>query len=427
MSLGLVLSLGWVNRDGRVIILARGLHTFAQSYAAVLLALYLDELGFSLAQVGAFLSAGVAGSALFAFVAGLVADRVGRRRLFIVFSMMSAVAALGLVFVDAFLPLVAFAFLGSLTGGGGTGVTGPLEPLDQASLPDAAPAHRRTDLFAIYRIVSTAGAAMGSLAAGLPTLIENGFDLSALAAYRVMFVGFALLLSSVGLLYALLSPAVEVRSEKRGWVNPLRLPSRRIIFTLTGLFSVDRFAGSLIVQSLVAYWFSTRFGLEPGELAVVFFLSHILSAISLWLAAKLANRIGLLNTMVFTHIPSSVFLIAAAFAPTAWSAVLFWQLRSFLGQMDVPTRDSYTMAVVGPTERVAMASVQIAGRSVASIAGPSVATVLWSAIAASAPLIGCGVLKITYDIALYLMFRNVRPPEEAKKSEGQVVVRKTYS
>ena len=182
---------------------------------------------------------------------------------------------------------------------------------------------------------------------------------------------------------------------------------------------MDHFAGSLLLQSLVAYWFSTRFGLELGALALVFFFSQILSAISLWLAAKLAARIGLINTMVFTHIPASLFLIAAAFAPTATLAVIFWQLRSFLAQMDVPTRTSYTMAVVGPEERVAMAGIHIVGRSVSGIGGPSVATALWQTVSASAPLLACGVLKIAYDISLYFMFRNVKPPEEAEKAEKE--------
>jgi len=205
---------------------------------------------------------------------------------------------------------------------------------------------------------------------------------------------------------------MTVSDSQQLWVNPFRLPSRRLIFTLTGLFSLDHFAGSLFIQSLAAYWFHTRFGMELESLGLVFFLSHLLSAISLWVAAKLANRIGLINTMVFTHIPSSLFLIVAAFAPAAWIAVLFWQMRAFLSMMDVPTRDSYTMSVVQPSERVAMAGVHIVGRSIAGTIGPSVSTALWLALSASVPLVACAVLKITYDLSLYFMFRNVKPPQE---------------
>ena len=410
------LPLRWVSRDGKLIILTRGIRTFAQSSIAVLLALYLAKLGFSLIQIGAFLSAGVAGAAFFAFLVSLIAEKVGRRRLLVTFTLMSAAAGLGLVFINDFLPLIFFAFLGSITGGGGGGAGGPIQPLEQASLPDTASSKKRTDLFAIYGIVATGGAALGALAAGLPALFQNAFGISEIYAYKAMFVGFTLFLLVGSLLYSLLSSAVEVGSSEQRWVNPLRLPSRRLIFTLTGLFSVDHFAGSLVIQSLAAYWFYTKFGLELESLALVFFFSALLAAISLWLSAKLANRIGLINTMVFTHIPSSLFLIAAAFAPAAWLAVLFWQLRSFLGQMDVPARDSYTMSVVRPNERVAMASIHTVGRSVSGTVGPSAATALWHALSASVPFIACGILKIAYDLSLYFMFRNVKPPQEAQKT-----------
>jgi len=379
------------------------------------LAIYLEKLGFSLIQIGAFLSAGVAGSAVFTFIVSLIAERVGRRRLLIVFTLMSAGAGLALVFIDDFLPLMFIAFIGSITG---RGAMGPVTPLEQASLTDTAPSEKRTDLFAIYRIIAVGGTALGALAVGLPTIYQNTFALSEINAYKVMFVGFAFLLLIGVLLFSLLSSAVEVGTSDQRWVNPLRLPSRRLIFTLTGLFSLDHFAGSLFMESLAAYWFYTRFGLELEALALVFFASHLLAAISLWVAAKLANRIGLINTMVFTHIPASLFLIVAAFAPAAWIAVIFWQLRAFFSMMDVPTRDSYTMSIVRPNERVAMASIHIVGRSIMGTVGPLVGTAVWQLLAASAPLIGSGVLKITYDLSLYFMFRNVKPPQELNKVSG---------
>jgi len=407
----------WVSRDGKLIILSRGVCTLARSSIAILLALYLDKLGFSLVQIGAFLSAGVAGSAFFAFLVSLIAEKVGRRHLLITFTLMSAAAGLALIFIDDFLPLIFFAFLGSISGAGG--MAGPVQPLEQASLTDAATPKKRTDLFAIYRIVATAASALGALAVGLPILLQDTFGMNEIYAYKAMFVGFAFFLLVGALLYRLLSSAVEVSGSEQRWVNPFRLPSRRLIFTLTGLFSLDHFAGSLFLQSLAAYWFYTKFGLELESLALVFFFSQLLSAISLWVAAKLANRIGLINTMVFTHIPASLFLIAAAFAPTAWIAVLFWQLRAFLSMMDVPTRDSYTMSIVRPDERVAMAGIHIVGRSLSGTIGPSVATALWQAISATVPLIASGVLKITYDLSLYFMFRNVKPPQEALEKGDQ--------
>ncbi|MBI2979434.1 MAG: MFS transporter [Chloroflexi bacterium] len=310
-----------------------------------------------------------------------------------------------------FLPLMLVAFLGSITG---TGML-PTQPLEQASLADTVPSPKRTDLFATYRIVSLAGNALGALAAGLPILLQNAFALSEIHAYKAMFIGFAFFLLVATLLYNLLSPSIEVSHSEQRWVNPMRLPSRRLIFTLTGLFSLDHFAGSLFMQSLAAYWFYTRFGLELESLALIFFLSDILAAISLWVAAKLGNLIGLINTMVFTHIPSSLLLIATTFAPSAGLAVFFWQVRAFLNSMDVPTRDSYIMSVVRPNERVAMAGIHIVGRNVSGTIGPSVATALWQAFSANVPIIGCAILKITYDLSLYFMFRKVKTPQEIAK------------
>ena len=412
MTINSRFALRWIDRDGKLIMVSRGVSTFARSTIAVLLAIYLEKLGFSLVQIGAFLSAGVAGSAFFTFIVGIVAERVGRRRLLVSFTLISAAAGLALVFIDGFLPLIFCAFVGSITGAAAMGPTGPLE---QASITDTAPSEKRTDLFALYRITALGGTALGALAIGLPTVFQNNFGMSEINSYKAMFVGFAFFLLIGALLYRLLSPRVEVGANEQRWANPLRLPSRRLIFTLTGLFSLDHFAGSIFMESLAAYWFYTRFGLELEQLALVFFVSRILAAISLWLASKLANRIGLINTMVFTHIPASVFLIIAAFAPVAWIAVVFWQLRAFFSMMDVPTRDSYTMSIVQPNERVAMASIHIVGRSIMGTIGPMVGTTVWQFLSAAAPLIGSGVLKITYDLSLYFMFRNVKPPQEIKK------------
>jgi len=408
------LPLRWINRDGKLIILSRGICTFARSYVAIIIALYLDKLGFSLIQVGLFLSTGVAGAAFFAFIVSLISEKIGRRRLLIIFTLLSAITGLALVVINSYLPLLLFAFLGSINGGGG-GKGGPAQPLEQASLADTVPSKKRNDLYAIYGIVSVVGTALGALAAGLPAFLQSRFELSEMYAYKVMFIGFSLTLLVGAILYGLLSSDVEAGGSKQQWINPLTLPSRRIIFTLTGLFSLDSFAGSLFMESLAAYWFYTKFGMQLETLALVFFFSHLLSAISLWLAAKLANWIGLINTMVFTHIPASLFLIVATFAPTAWIAILFWQLRAFFSQMDNPTRESYTMSIVNPEERVAMAGINIVGRSVAGVVGPSIGTILWHTFAASVPLVSSAVLKIAYDISLYFMFRNVKPPQEEEK------------
>lgn len=409
--------LPWVNRDGKLIIIARGLRVFAQGSIAVLLAIYLGKIGFGLMQIGAFFSIGVAGSAVLAFLVSLIAEKIGRKRLLIAFALIAASSGIALAFSTSFPLLALFAFLGSITGSAGAGPSGPLSPMEQASLTGTASPEKRTDVFVISGIVATIGAAVGSLAAGLPDFFKNTFSLNELLAYKAIFIGYAGLLLLSAIFYTFLSHSVEVGSSQQRWTNPFRLPSRRRIFTLTGLFSIDRFSGSLVIQSLVAYWFSTKFNIHLGELALIFFLSHILEAVSLWLAARIANRIGLLNTMVFTHIPSSIFLVAATFSPIGWLAVIFWQLRALVGSMDMPTRDSYTMAIVNPEERVAMASIHIVGGSIVSSLGPTISSTLWSTFSASVPFVACAVLKIIYDLSLYSIFRNVKPPEEIRKAK----------
>jgi MFS family permease len=257
---------------------------------------------------------------------------------------------------------------------------------------------------------------------GLPPLIQSSFSISDISSFKVMYVGFSVVLLAAAFLYGLLSPAIDVSRTRQGWSNPLKLPSRRLIFTLTGLFALDSFAGSLFMQSLASYWFYTKFGMSLRDLALVFSVSNVLAAISLWLAAKMGNWIGLINTMVFTHIPSSLFLVGAVFSPTAGLAVIFWQLRAFFSMMDQPTRDSYTMSMVQPNERVAMAGINSVGRSVAGTVAPLAATALWQAISATVPIIGCAILKVSYDVSLYVMFRNTKAPQEKEKSSSKAVV-----
>jgi MFS family permease len=404
---------GWINRDGKLIIVVRGVRTFAHSAASVLLAIYLDLQGFGLFEIGLFLTIGSAGAVFWALVAGLLGDRLGRRRLLTVMGLLSALTGVALITSHRLPLLAAAAFLGSFSAM--TGASGAMGPLEQASLPATAAPERRTDLFALYGIVGTAAVSLGALAAGLPSIFQHAFGVDQVAAFQAVFGGYVLLSVVAALCYSRLSPRVEVASGEARWVNPLRLPSRTRIVTLSGLFTVDSFGTGLLGQSLASYWFFTRFGIPPQELGLVFFASHVLTAISLWVAARLAGRIGLVNTMVFTHIPSSLLLIAIPFLSEAWLAVLFLLLRAFFVQMDAPTSQSYTMAVVGPEERSAMAAATSVSRSAGIAAGPVAATALWGAASASAPFVVGGVLKIAYDLTLWCLFRRVKPPEEASE------------
>ena len=407
----------WVSRDAWLIIVARALRTFGQSSLTVLLAIYLkDLLGLSLFQVGLFISAGLAGSAFFASLIVFIGDTLGRRRLLTGFTLLAGLASLALALTDQFLLLALVAFIGSFNAAG-AGPMGPAQPLEQATLPGTAPPERRTELFAIYNIVSTGARAVGAAAAGLPLIFQSALDMSELSAFKVMFAGYAVIAALAGALYAMLSPAVEARTEGRRWTNPFRTPSRRIIFSMAGLFSLDSFGTSLVVQSLVALWFYSNFGIDLGSIAFIFVGSHVMAAVSLWLAAKLANRLGLVNTIVFTHIPAVLLVLILPFMPTAALATGAWLARAFFSQMDIPVKQSYTMSVVNANERSAMAGINNVGQSIVRAASPSVATFLWSSVSVAAPFVGSALFKTIYLAGFFLLFRNVLPPEEQRKRD----------
>jgi MFS family permease len=250
---------GWIHRDGKLIIAVRGVRTFAHSAASVLLAIYLDLQGFGLFEIGLFLTIGSAGAVFWALVAGLLGDMLGRRRLLTAMGLLSALTGVALITSQS---------LGSFSAM--TGASGAMGPLEQASLPATAAPERRTDLFALYGIVGTAAVSLGALAAGLPPAFQHAFGIDQVAAFQVVFGGYVLLSVIAALCYSQLSPRVEAASGEASWVNPLRLPSRTRIVTLAGLFTVDSFGTGLLGQSLASYWFFTRFGIPPQELAWCF-------------------------------------------------------------------------------------------------------------------------------------------------------------
>jgi len=284
-------------------------------------------------------------------------------------------------------------------------------------MAETAPAERRTDMFAIYSMAATGVRAFGALGAALPVVFQGVFGLDELPSFKVMFAGYALVSLAAGLLYLLLSPAVEGKVQRRAWTNPFRLPSRRLIFSIAGLMAVDSFATRLVMHAVVALWFHTRFGFELEQVAYLFVGSTIMNTISIWVGAKLANRYGLVNTIVLTHVPAVVTVFAIPFMPTAGTAVALWLARAFFSQMDVGTKQSYTMAIVDSDERVAMAGVSNVAQSGLSIASPTVSFFLWSAISIGAPFVATGVFKSLYLLGFYLLFRGVRPPEEQARAD----------
>ena len=397
-----------LSRDAWLILAARWLRTFATAAVAIIIAIYLERIGLTLVDIGAFLAVGLAGSTFFTFLVGLAADVLGRRRVMLVSTLVMAVAGILLAFTTSFPLLCVLAFVGGL----GLSGSGPLQPMEQATLAGVVSPRRRTELFAVYLIASTTASALGALSAGLPSLLGRTLGFAELDSMRAILVGYGAFLAVTCALYALLSTRGEVSPKATRWVNPLRLPSRRHIFTLAGLFSVDSFAGGLILQSLVSYWFATKFGLSLGSLGLLFFGSYVLMAIALWVAAWLSKRIGLINTMVLCHLPASLLLVVLPLVPNATIAVILWQIRSFISVMDAPARDSYAMAVVTPEERVATSSITGVAKSVGATLSPSIATLLWQAFSASAPFIASGVIRLAYDLSLFAMFRRIRPLDD---------------
>jgi len=393
--------------DARLLLAARALRAFGDGYVSLLLPYYLTLLGYSALEIGLLVTATLLGSGLMTLAIGFIAHRHSTRHLLLAASVLMALTGLTASIFTDFWPLLIIAVIGTLNPSA-SDVT-PFSPLEQTLLARAATPQSRTALFARYSLIGALIAAVGAQAAGVPDLFASGGDAARLMTVRVMFVLYALLGIASLLLYRRLSPALEAPTHEQ----PVPLgKSRRIVYTLAALFSIDSFAGGFAVQSLLALWLLQRFDLSVAAAGNIFFWTGLLTAFSHLAAARVAARFGLINTMVFTHMPANLFLILVPFMPTLELALLFLFLRSALSSMDVPARTSYVMAVVSPGERPAAASVTAVPRSLASAISPSIAGALLVASPFGWPLVICGALKIVYDLTLLRMFRAVKPPEE---------------
>lgn len=397
--------MGDMTRTLGLIFSATALRAFGDGFAAIILPAYLTAIGYDAVTVGLIATASLTGTALLTLLVGAIASRFDLRSLLIAAACLAA--ASGLLFPSAeHLAFLAFiAFVGTISPASGT--VGIHTPIEHAFLAREVSDAARTATFAHYSLIGALATAAGALAASLPDLLAKS-GIGQLGAFRIMFYGYAALGIASMVLYLLL-PQHPPRAERP--VAPLG-PSRSIVYRLAALFCIDAFAGGFIVNSLLALWLFERFGLSLSGAALFFFWASTLSAFSYPVAARLAKRFGLVNTMVFTHIPSSIFLIIAAFADNLYVVLALLLLRSALSQMDVPTRTSYVMAVVTPVERPAAASVTAVPRSLASALSPAIAGSLLAMPFSGLPLIICGSLKIAYDFMLLWSFRHVRPPEE---------------
>jgi MFS family permease len=396
--------------DAAVLLTARGVRAFADGFISVLLPVYLLGLGFDGLQIGAVATATLIGSAALTLLVGLVAHRFRARPLLASAAVLMAATGAAFVLVHDFWPLLVVAFVGTLNPSSGD--VSVFLPLEQSALPRTVTARQRTALFARYSLVGSLVGAAGALCAGVPQLVAARGGVSLSEALQAMFVVYALLgLVAFGL-YRRLSASLEEDQHARA---PLR-ESRRIVYTLAALFSLDALGGGFIVQSLLALWLFERFNLSIATAGTIFFWTGLLSAGSYLVAARLAQRIGLVNTMVFTHLPSNVLLFLVPFMPNLPLALALLLARSALSQMDVPTRSSYVVAVVPPAERAAAASVTSVPRSLATAASPLLAGYLLGISTFGWPLVIGGVLKAVYDLLLLAMFARVRPPEEVERS-----------
>ena len=385
---------------------ARGVRGFGDGFAVIILPAYLAALGFGPVQIGFIAAASLLGTALLTLAVGFIARRYDLRNLLLAGA--ASMMGTGLAFpgFEQFAFLAVVAFIGTVNPS--TGDIGLIVPLEHAMLARGVRDQDRTRVFARYSLIGALATAAGALAAAVPDVLV-ALDMGRIAALKAMFCVYAGLgLVAIGLYRRL----PHVRTQEAHVRATALGPSRGIVYKLAALFSLDAFAGGFIAQSLVALWLFERFDLSLAAASLFFFWSSVFSAFSYPVAAWLARRIGLVNTMVFTHIPSSICLILAAFSPNLSIVLTLLLVRAALAQMDVPTRTSYVMAVVTPAERPAAASVTAVPRALASSISPALAGALLATPFSGLPLLICGCLKIVYDVALLFAFRHVKPPEE---------------
>ena len=395
-------------RDRRLVLAAAFVRALATGMIGVLVGVYLAKLGLEPAAIGLVVGAGLAGAALATLVVTLLGDRAGRRRSLLALAVVGAAGGLGLALAATPLVIGLVAFVGMVNGMGRD--RGAALVLEQAILPATVADAERTRSFAWYNVLQDAGHALGGLLAGLPVVLRWGFALGEEASLRGAVGVYVLLVLAGGALYLGLSPGVEEhRSAPRARLTPA---SRRVLRRITALFALDSLGGGFLTTALVSLFFYERFGVDEAALAPLFFLSRAANALSHVAAAWLAARIGLVNTMVFTHIPSSLLLVTVAVAPSFPIAAALFLLREGLVEMDVPTRQSYVMALVRPEERTVASGVTNLVRTGAWAVAPTFAGLFMQGLALGTPLVLGAGMKIAYDVLLWRAFRRIRPPEE---------------
>ena len=401
--MGLLLS-----RDGWLLFATCGVRSFAYGFLSVVLGLYLDAIGLTTTAIGWIFTAALAGGAVMTIVITTVADSFGRKTLLILGAVLMAAA--GWIFAISNDPLVLTltAIFGTISPSGKE--VGPFLSIEQAILPETTQDQHRTTVFSAYNLIGSLCGALGALAVGLPSL----FSLPQITGYRFLVWGYVICAVVMMVLFGLLSPAIEAKAKTVSQKRVIGVQrSRGIVAKLAGLFALDAFAGGFIVQSIIAYWFYLRYKTDLNALGGIFFGTNLLAALSFLAAPAIARRFGLLNTMVFTHLPSNLLLLLVPLMPNLELAVVMLLARNLLSQLDVPTRQSYTMAVVDPDERAASAGILSVSRNAGAALAPLFTAPVLAVPSLGLPFLLAGGLKVVYDLWIFALFRHVKPSEEA--------------
>jgi MFS family permease len=401
-----------LTQDARLLFDTRIIRLFAFGLISVMLVLYLRQVGLSEAEVGLLLTLTLAGDAAISLWISTHADRVGRRSMLILGGALMIGAGIIFALTGSFILLLIAAIIGMISPSGNE--VGPFLPIEQAGLSQVLPDSQRTAVFAWYNLAGSLATACGALIGGSAIALLQTCGIAVLTSYQIILFAYAALGGLLILLFLRVSETVEApKRESRIAVDWLGLQkSRGIVLRLSALFALDAFAGGFIVQSLMAYWFFTRFGVDTAVIGAIYFGANILAGLSALAAARIAARVGLINTMVYTHVPSNVLLILVPFMTTLPLAILMLLLRFSISQMDVPTRQSYVVAVVDPDERSAAAGVTGIARSIGAMFSPLLTGALLGANLLTLPFVLAGGLKLIYDVALYRSFKAIKPPEE---------------
>jgi MFS family permease len=427
--------LNWLSTDGKLILLARATRTFAYGFLSIVLAVYLKLSGFNDTLIGFVLTSTLVNSVIFTLLATIYADKIGRKKMLIIYAALMCISGLIFFISNNYILLIISALIGTINVTGSE--TGSFLSLEQAILPKTInELKKRNTLFGIYNMVGTFAMSAGVLLSGLPNVLQYYYQLNDIQSIKPLFLLYSILGLVVLLIYLNLSNKIEIErlnhnkhnktkqrettttNETKLAAKTLSPKSKEIITKLSALFAIDSFAGGFVIQSIISLWFFTRFNVDLTMLSYIFSIAGVLTAFSFIISTKIADKIGLINTMVFTHIPSNILLILVAFAPSFSLAIIFYLARMGLSQMDVPTRQSYIVAVVNENERTAAAGITNISRNIAQAVSPSIVGYILQFVSfLAAPFLLGGLMKIIYDVLIYMNFKKIKPADEEHKKQ----------